>query len=78
MAYRNTAHQTPEEAIDQTATEFENYWQDKPVSYWMSRLREEVEELDSSLNNEHDDPPEWELVQIASIARNFIKRLRRK
>lgn len=40
-------------------------WQDRPVSYWYYRLCQEVGELGSALANDHEDPPEYELRQIA-------------
>ena len=47
-------------------------WRDKPESYWLARLMQEVGELGSSLVGDHDDPPEWELKQIAAICLNWI------
>lgn len=49
-------------------------WKDTPEMYWVSRLNQEVNELEMSLIGEHDDPPEHELIQIASIALNMLKR----
>lgn len=47
-------------------------WRDDPDSYWFARLVEEVGELGGSLVGNHDDPPEWELKQIATICMNWL------
>jgi hypothetical protein len=47
-------------------------WRDKPEDYWLARLMQEVGELASSLVGDHDDPPEWELKQIAAICLNWL------
>jgi hypothetical protein len=52
-----------------------NTWKDKPIDYWYYRLMEEVGELGASLAGRHEDPPQLELLEIASIAMNFIFRL---
>ena len=49
-------------------------WRDESESYWLSQLIEEVAELAAALLGKHDDPPEWELMQIASIAINWLAR----
>lgn len=61
-------------AVHKLATFHSSAWQDKPDDYWLSRLREEVDELAESLEYRHADPPEWELLQIASIAVNWLKK----
>jgi hypothetical protein len=48
-------------------------WQDMSEHYWLARLTEEVGELASSLIDRHEDLPEWELMEIASIALNFLR-----
>lgn len=48
-------------------------WRDQPDSYWLARMMQEVGELSSSLVGDHEDPPEWELTQIASIALNWLE-----
>lgn len=48
-------------------------WRDLPESYWFHRLMQEVEELGLSLANNHKDPPEWELKQIAAICLNWLE-----
>jgi len=48
-------------------------WRDKPESYWLARLMQEVGELGSSLVGDHDDPAEWELMQIAAICLNWLE-----
>jgi hypothetical protein len=47
-------------------------WRDRPESYWLARLLEEFGELGASLANDHEHPPEWELMQIAAICINWI------
>lgn len=48
-------------------------WRDRDEHYWFARLTQEVGELGSSLVGDHRDPPEWELIQIASIAVNWLR-----
>lgn len=50
-----------------------NTWRDKPESYWFARLSQEVGELGSSLVGDHEDSPDWELNQIASICLNWLE-----
>ena len=63
--------------VDKTVSDFrkkyDKHWRDKPESYWMARLMQEVGELASSLIGEHKDPPELELKQIASICINWLE-----
>ena len=47
-------------------------WRNKPESYWFQRLVGEVGELGCALAGDHDDPPEWELTQIAAICINWL------
>lgn len=49
-------------------------WADKDDDYWFYRLSQEVGELGSSLAGDHEDTPEHELRQIASIALNWLAR----
>ena len=51
-------------------------WRNEPEEYWLMRLMQEVGELASSLANDHDDPPDWELMQIRAICGNWL--LKRK
>lgn len=48
-------------------------WRDRDEHYWMERLMQEVGELASALAGDHDDPPEWELKQIAAICINWLE-----
>lgn len=48
-------------------------WRDQPDAYWYFRLGEEFGELGAALANDHKDPPEWELKQIAAIALNWLE-----
>jgi len=48
-------------------------WRDKPESYWLARLMQEVGELGSSLVGDHDEPVDWELMQISTICMNWIE-----
>ena len=49
-------------------------WRDRDDAYWFARLMQEVGELSSSLVGDHEDPPEHELRQIASIALNWLEK----
>ncbi len=50
-----------------------NTWRANTEAYWLARLMQEVGELASSLADDHDDPPEWELKQIAAICINWLE-----
>jgi hypothetical protein len=50
-------------------------WKTRSVWYWAWRLFLEWLELIGALLKVHNDLPEWELLQIASIAVNFRERL---
>ena len=50
-------------------------WRDRPDSYWFMRLSQEVGELGGSLVGDHPHPPEWELMQIASICLNWLDKI---
>ena len=63
-----------DELIAANVLEHQDYWHDKPDLYWFARLTQEVGELGSALVGDHDDSPEHELVQIAAIATNWLKR----
>ena len=54
------------------AEQHKTTWRDKPESYWLARLMQEVGELGSSLVGDHDDSPDWELRQIAAICLNWL------
>lgn len=65
----------PDEVIASVLKRFEDNrerWQDRDDHYWFERLSQEVGELGSSICGNHDDPPDWELAQIASIALNWL------
>lgn len=49
-------------------------WRGQPDLYWFARLVQEVGELGSALVGDHDDSPEWELKQIASICLNWLEK----
>lgn len=53
-------------------------WLDKGDPYWLFRLLQETGELASVLAGDHDDTIEHELVQIASIAMNWLEKLERE
>jgi len=59
------------EVVD-IADEYKHYWRDETEYYWLCRLMEEVGELGASLANDHNDPPEHELKQIAAICINWL------
>lgn len=48
-------------------------WRDKPESYWLMRLIQEIGELASALANDHEHTPDHELEQIASITLNWLE-----
>jgi hypothetical protein len=62
-----------EKEVLELARKHAETWRDQPESYWFCRLMEEVGELGASLEDDHDDPPEWELRQIASICLNWLE-----
>lgn len=49
-----------------------DYARDRDDAYWLALLVEEVGELASSLAGRHEDAPEVELHQIASICINWL------
>ena len=57
---------------------FARKWLDRSSYYWFARLVQEVGELGSSIAGDHEDPLEWELAQIASIALNWLDKLARE
>ena len=56
------------------AKDHKNTNRNKSSEYWFSMLLEKVQELNASLLGYHADPPEWELMQIASICLNWLDR----
>ena len=61
-------------AVSAMAEQHRDTWRGKPESYWLARLVGEVGELAGSLVGDHPDPVDHELVQIASISINWLKR----
>jgi hypothetical protein len=55
------------------AIQHKNTWRDKPESYWLAGLMEEVGELAGALVGQHEHSPESELIQIASICENWLR-----
>ena len=47
-------------------------WNKEGDDFWFKRLIKEVGELSASLGNDHKDPPEHELEQIAGICINWL------
>ena len=47
-------------------------WKDYGSYEWYKGLCEEIDELGAALNGEHTDSPDHELIQIASIALNWL------
>ena len=47
-------------------------WRGMPSYYWLTRLVEEVGELAQALTARHEHSPDYELLQIASIAINWL------
>ena len=48
-------------------------WHDLEFVDWLPNLVEEVGELAGAITGKHDDHPHWELMQIASIALNWLR-----
>jgi len=48
-------------------------WHDKGESYWLAGLVEEIGEFASFMIGKHDDAITWEMMQIASIALNWLR-----
>ena len=57
---------------------YQYYWRDKSKWYWLWRLFQEVWELMGCLIGYHKDRAEHELIQIASIAANFLEYIEEK
>lgn len=53
-------------------------WSGRLDCYWFYRLCQEVGELGSSLAEDHEHSPEYEIAQIASICINWLIRKERK
>jgi len=65
------------EAIDPILSVVEYHrdtWPDMSQEFWCRRLNEEMEELFASIRETHEHPPERELIQITSIAMNWLRR----
>jgi hypothetical protein len=60
-------------AVIELKEQHSDKWRDAPESYWLARLMQEVGELGSSLVGDHDDPVEWELMQISAICLNWLE-----
>jgi len=65
---------TPFMQVLRLANEHKDTWQDKSEAFWLFGLLEEVFELIGALIGWHKDEPETELLQIAAICMNWIKR----
>jgi hypothetical protein len=52
---------------------YQEHWRDQPEELWLGGLVEELKELKNALKGEHSDSPDHELVQIASIALNWLE-----
>ena len=63
-----------EDAVAALVEKYSEQWRDKDDHYWLARLIQEVGELGSSLVGDHEDTPEHELKQIASIAINWLNK----
>ncbi len=53
-------------------------WWGKTDAEWLVGLTEEYLELHLALDGEHEHSPEFELLQIASCAINFLRHLERQ
>lgn len=65
--------QSPVENVLALKTQHAHAWREMTEDYWLARLMREVGELSFSLVGGHDDPPEWELTQIAAICLNWLE-----
>ncbi|MFA5380064.1 MAG: hypothetical protein WC455_30160 [Dehalococcoidia bacterium] len=61
------------QAVVELKNQHSETWRDKPESYWLARLMEEVGEAGAAFANDHDDPLDWELMQIAAICLNWLE-----
>lgn len=52
---------------------YRELWRERPESFWLARLMQEVGELASVLAGDHSDPLEHELKQIAAICLNWLE-----
>lgn len=56
------------------ANKYKDKWQNKDDYYWLSRLQQEMAELTLVLDNQHKDTLEHELIQIATISINWLRK----
>jgi len=63
----------PAKKVLEMASYYETYWQDRDDQYWLRRFYQEASELTLSLDNLHNDSPEHELTQLASICINWLR-----
>lgn len=62
-----------EQAVVEHRRDYRTHWRDREEGYWLARLVQEFGELAGSLVGNHDDAPEHELTQIASICINWLE-----
>ena len=60
--------------IEELAMGYPDWWPNKPDTYWLMRLMQEVGEAASALAGDHEGPLNWELCQIAGICMNWLGR----
>ncbi len=86
VAYDEARAQLQAQAVDysqvvsrviELANRHANTWTDKSLDFWYRGLAEEMYELSLAIDGQHEDPPEYELLQISAIAINFIRHLKR-
>lgn len=63
-----------QEKLIAMANEYTHHWVHKDDNYWLQRLMQEVGELASVMAGDHDDTMEHELLQIGSIALNWLRK----
>lgn len=63
------------QAVEDMAERYKHKWLDRTDSYWLQRILQEVGEAASVMAGDHDDSLEHELLQIASICVNFLRKL---
>ena len=69
---------TPVLRVIRLQAKYKTYWRDKSDWYWAWRLFQEFCELIGSLLGLHKDPAKWELMQIAAICINWIRKMEQR
>lgn len=62
------------EKLIEYAKEHRHLWRLEGDHYWLARLQQEVAELTLSLDGQHEDPKNHDLLQIATICINWLEK----